>query len=615
MNTGEFLNSIRHMCFNHPGNIPAKIYRKVFNPNPLARLRAKYMGFLEGFNIEENTILYESFAGRGMICSPYALFRYLLSREDFSQYTHVWVIDDFDDNAAVMEEYRIYSNVIFVRFKSEEYLKYLAVSKYLVNNVGFPGFFIKRKEQIYLNTWHGIPMKTMGFDIPGGNISSGNSAKNLLSADYLLSSGSYMTETAYLKSYKLDGIFSGRILETGFPRNDIFFHEDRDRIIEKMIRCGVDVCPDKKIILYAPTWKGRQYSQAQDDVGEYIKLIGLIEENVDTEKYQIFVKPHQIVYQNLKKEHTVRGKFIPAILDTNEILSVTDILVSDYSSIHFDFLHTQRPILFFIPDLAEFEDYRGLYLDINQLPGPVADSYEELENCFRNMDSFFPAYEEKYRLEKAWACPFDNGCVCQNVAEAVFRQKINPDINCIQVKQERKKMLLFAGNLDNHAAVDMLFSFLKLPEINPYDLTLLVSSGGSHLNLIDKLPQNIRVLYWKMIYTDKELKEAGRVMSLSSKQTISCHSVFYEKEMSRAFGNTEFDLVVSFSVENDIFNGMMAVMSRAEKILFIKDLKEQKPFLFSAADTVFYSSENDLKLLKPYNEKCRKFPESIEQQG
>ena len=196
-------------------------------------MRAQYANFLENSEIQENCILYEAFGGRGMTCSPHAIFKYLLTQADFQDFVHVWVIDDFDDNSGQIARYRNYENVKFIRYQSLEYRRYLATAKYLVNNVSFPGYFTKREGQVYVNTWHGIPLKTIGFDIPTGNVSAGNSAKNLLSADYLISPDAFMTEI-YKHAFKLEGLYEGTILEVGQPRNDSYFHTRREDILKKL---------------------------------------------------------------------------------------------------------------------------------------------------------------------------------------------------------------------------------------------------------------------------------------------------------------------------------------------------------------------------------------------
>ena len=278
------------------------------------------------------------------------LFLYLLEKEEYQDYTHIWVLEDFEDNRKQIEKYEKYPNVRFVKYKSKEYCKELATVKYLVNNVSFPSYFLKREGQVLIDTWHGTPLKNMGFDIPGANISQGNTARNLLSADYIVSSGPYMTKTAYKDSYKMQNLYEGTVLEEGFPRNDKLFDSDRAEVIQELKDCGVDVKEDKKIILYAPTWRGEQYSRPDTDLQDVYKLINVMENSIDTNEYQIFVKLHQIVYHYMKENAMEPGdaqtKFIPATMDTNEILSVTDVLISDYSSIFYDFMLTGKPILY-----------------------------------------------------------------------------------------------------------------------------------------------------------------------------------------------------------------------------------------------------------------------------
>ena len=385
-------------------------------------MRAVYVDFWQNSPIKEKCILYEAFGGRGMTCSPYALFRYLLTQADLSEYVHVWVIDDFQDNQYQMELYKEYENVKFISRQSVEYREYLATAKYLINNVSFPGFFTKREGQIYLDTWHGIPLKTLGFDIPAGKVSAGNTARNLLAADYLISPNPFMTQI-YQQAFKMEGLYQGKILEEGQPRNDRFFHTDRKIIMDKLSKSGVKIDPSKKLILYAPTWKGSKYSSPDTSLDAYFELIHTVEANIDTSKYQVLVKPHQIVYYHIKKNQGITGQFIPTTIDTNELLSAVDILISDYSSIYFDFLVSGRPVLFFIPDLDEYLGYRGLYFGIDKLPGPIARNHRQLGEMIHDVDKVMEPYMDKYRREAAWACPKDDGDVCSRIVDVVFRGK------------------------------------------------------------------------------------------------------------------------------------------------------------------------------------------------
>ena len=100
-----------------------------------------------------------------------------------------------------------------------------------------------------MDTWHGIPLKTIGFDIPAGKVSAGNTVRNFLAADYLIAPNHFMTEI-YENAFKMKNLYPGKILEIGQPRNDSYFHTDREAIFKKLQMAGVEADPKKKLILY-----------------------------------------------------------------------------------------------------------------------------------------------------------------------------------------------------------------------------------------------------------------------------------------------------------------------------------------------------------------------------
>lgn len=536
--------------------------------------RAQYADFLENSAIKENCILYEAFGGRGMSCSPHAIFKYLLTQADFKEFLHVWVIDDFDDNREQMALYRDHENVKFIKFQSLEYREYLATAKYLINNVSFPGYFTKRKGQVYVDTWHGIPLKTIGFDIPTGNVSAGNSAKNLLSADYLISPNSFMTQI-YKKAFKLEGIYEGTILEEGQPRNDSYFHTDREDVIKKLEVCGVSVDREKKLILYAPTWKGSKYSNPDTSLEAYYKIIRTIEENVDTSQYQVFVKPHQIVYYHIKNTQGITGQFIPATVDTNELLSVTDILISDYSSIYFDYLVSGKPILYFIPDLDEYLGYRGLYFGIDKLPGPIAKSYEELAELVKAPEKAMEPHMKKYREEAKWACPKDDGNVCSRVVDAVFRGKESPaGVRCRDTG--KKRILLYAGDFLDE---DITYSAMTLAEYLDYekfDVTLLAGGEGDEKAemRVRSLPRKLRVLYRGQPFNANPQEKAFHMMAEEGDPKAEEPVNLYKREIRRLFGEAEFDYAVDLTGSSVLFSRIFSHMEGTKVCSFDKLLAD-----------------------------------------
>ena len=446
------------------------------------------------------------------VCN-YAHFSELsMTQTEFQEYLHVWVIDDFSDNEPWMGLYRDDPNVKFIKFQSVEYREYLATAKYLINNVSFPGYFTKRKEQIFVDTWHGIPLKTIGFDIPAGKVSAGNTVRNFLAADYLIAPNHFMAEI-YENAFKMKNLYPGKILEIGQPRNDSYFHTDREAIFKKLQMAGVEADPKKKLILYAPTWKGSRYSSPDTSLDAYEKMIRTIEENVDTREYQVLVKPHQIVYYHIKDTVGITGQYIPATVDTNELLRATDVLISDYSSIYFDYLVSKKPILFFIPDLAEYKNYRGLYFGIDKLPGPVAETYEQLGDYVKDAERAMEPYRKVYEREAAWACPQDDGEVCRRLADIVFHGK--EDSRCIACQDEaqspKKKLLMYAGDFSEGDDTEAFLGLAENLDFQKYDVTLLVCGGGRGTGIsiffwIMKIINNLSKIFLCLIFTGNIIK-------------------------------------------------------------------------------------------------------------
>ena len=547
-------------------------------------MRTSCAEFVKEYQLRDKTILYEAFGGRGMICNPYALFLYLLEKEEYQDYTHIWVLDDFEDNRKQIEKYEKYPNVRFVKYKSKEYCKDLATVKYLVNNVSFPSDFLKREGQVLIDTWHGTPLKNMGFDIPGANISQGNTARNLLSADYIVSSGPYMTETAYKNSYKMQNLYEGTILEEGFPRNDKLFENNRAEIIRKLQSYGVNAEADKKIILYAPTWRGEQYSQPDTDLHDVYKLIQIIEDSIDTKEYQVLVKLHQIVYHYLKENQVELGdaqaKFIPATMDTNEILSVTDVLISDYSSIFYDFMLTGKPILFYVPDAENFEDYRGLYYGFDNLPGPAVSSPEKLGELLKDIPAAVSSYQEKYAKARVQICPRDDGNVCRRIVDVMFggKEPVNP---VYLNKTDKVKLLVYAGDFSDAPETTAFYEFLNKVDFEHFDVTLIGNGAKEEESAkkLNELSKEVRVLYWKRSYpaTDEEYVCHKKFMKAEETEVPEMLLDFYKRELRRILGMSKFDYAVVFTDMKKFFPAMSGALD-VKQIYDIENWQEVLKF-------------------------------------
>lgn len=296
---------------------------------------------------------------------------------------------------------------------SREWLKALATSKYLVNNTNFPPYFTKRSEQIYLQTWHGTPLKRLGHDIEDAAplpVYLNMMDREALSWNYLISPNNFCTQI-FPKAFK----YGGEILETGYPRNDRLVTNPKE-VREKVRRqLGVDM--QTKLVLYAPTW--RDYKRTATGNWQTVNFID--SSTVMPEGFRLAFRGHT----NTHAAHSaaVAGDAIDVTNypDVTELYLAADILITDYSSVMFDFTVTGKPVLFLAPDIQEYESKRGFYFDfVAEAPGPICKNVGEVIGALKNLNQVSENYSAKY---KDWQQKFnslEDGAAAKRVVQRVF---------------------------------------------------------------------------------------------------------------------------------------------------------------------------------------------------
>ena len=149
--------------------------------------------------------------------------------------------------------YKHYSNVEFVVKESNDCLQMLTTAKYILNNSTFPAYFTKKANQVYVNTWHGTPIKAMGLDVEDNLLGSQNIIRNFLSSDILVSPNTHTSEI-FKRAFSLEGLYSGELLEIGYPRIDLTLNADKKKVFKHLKQSGLHMS-DREIILFAPTWR------------------------------------------------------------------------------------------------------------------------------------------------------------------------------------------------------------------------------------------------------------------------------------------------------------------------------------------------------------------------
>ena len=338
--------------------------------------REAYFKTIKSEDIDNHLILFETNLGKNYTGNPKYLYEYMISRPEYSKFKYVWVYPD-------KENCPIPGDPVIVERGTAEYFHYLAKAKYRINNIRFP-LIHKREGSVYLNTWHGTPLKKLGFDIE-----CEGPEKHAFAALYQESlNWDYMTVDNDYGEEKLTGAFrfEGKVIKKGYPINDIYFDEDRKKRVCERIERDYPVTKEKKVILYAPTWRdlkgdyvrGYEFS-LPFDIRKLYEAFG--------DEYVIIVKLHHLIANNLVIDEKYKDFLINASdeEDIMELLCKTDILITDYSSVFYDFASARKPMLFYMYDLEEYlNETRGTYIDVNDLPGEII---KDDEGLIRNIQS------------------------------------------------------------------------------------------------------------------------------------------------------------------------------------------------------------------------------------
>ena len=355
--------------------------------------------------VDKRIIFFGSYNGKSYACSPKAVYEYMLRDEKFSEYYYVWLFDE-PEKYSFLQSNR---HTKVVKNGSAECEKYLHMAKYWIFNFRALDQWVPKKEQIYVQCWHGTPLKRLGYDITFSEnaMNSVHEIRNKYKTDtkrldYLLSPCRFVTEK-FSSAWNLENFGKEKaILEIGYPRNDFLNMYTEQDVFYTKKSLGLETS-NKKIILYAPTWRDNQHDAKSGYI--YINPVdfGYLQKYLGDE-YVILFRAHYFVADNFDFE-AYKG-FIYDVSkydDINELYIIADILITDYSSVFFDYAILGRPILFYMYDMEEYRDeMRGFYLDVDKLPGPILKTEKELvaairETSFKERDhTILEAFNKEY---------------------------------------------------------------------------------------------------------------------------------------------------------------------------------------------------------------------------
>lgn len=547
--------------------------KNLFFPSTARKLRLYYGKHYESRQIQEDVILYETRDGNSIVDSPYEMFLYLARTPEYSHYKHLWVVSERNKGIEESIPENLKKKVKFVYRNTQEYIDGMLEAKYLISNSTFESFFVKRPGQIYINTWHGTPIKKMGFDVPGALSNSQNVMRNFLMTDYLLSPNKHTSEI-FMHSYKLLGAFSGEILEGGYPRIDATIHLSKETVVGMLAKLGMTIDQEKPIILFSPTWKGSDSTNVNDDIEQLILEIEKIISQVGG-NYQVLMKVHPFAYEKICTDPRVREYLVSDFMNANALLAITDILITDYSSIFFDYLVTKRPVVFYAWDKDLYSNERGLYLDIEELPGPTAENVDELITLIKDIDNQHRIYAEKYAaLAKKMVC-YDDGNVTEKYIDYIFKGKESPMLTLYKSLAKKTKLLIYPGGMLSNGITSSFINLMNNIDYEKYDVSVLLNQDNRlevQRNL-EKLPKHVRPLYrfgLDILTTGEKLTDRKIVNEgLTKNNGTNYPEIGYQREMNRIVANMAFDVSIDFSGYSYFWGRHILATKADKKIVFI----------------------------------------------
>lgn len=338
--------------------------------------------FFRKLPINPKRIMFESMWGAKYSCNPRYLYEFI--DENYPEYECIWSLND--------EHIPIKGNGIRVRKDSLKYFYYLATSKFFVNNVNFDDHYIKREGQIEIQTMHGTPLKTLGLDVPG------DFKTKKQEEDFIKKCGrwNYMTvQSDYASKVSTNCFrFKKKVLNHGYPRTDMLYSKNNENDINELKK-KIGLPLNKKIILYAPTWRQKNKFELMLDLRSLKKAL--------SDEYILILRLHHLSFKDWTAPKNDDFVYDLSRYDSiEELYLVSDLLITDYSSVMFDYANLDRPMILFTYDLKEYrEKLRGFYMDIiENRPGPLVYTSKELETSILNIDEIEKEYgpiRQKFR--------------------------------------------------------------------------------------------------------------------------------------------------------------------------------------------------------------------------
>lgn len=403
----------------------------------------RYILYQMIYPVQMKWIVFESYGGTNNFgCNTRAIYEAMLTDPDYFDYKYIWAFND-PKKFKFLEKN---TNTILVKRGSVRYIKFCARSRYIFSNTGMPRYVKPNKQQKMIYTWHGKPLKRIGCSFKGD--SEGKRSKRQMLRDYtgagkrltILTSPSPIFTPIMADAYNLSPKKrQTAMLETGYPRNDFLFRYTKEDVLR--IKMNLKVPFDKKVILYAPTWRPFHWISGKKFEHEAVLDLKKLHQELGDD-YVFLFRLHHLERDSMHFDQYPGFLYdVSMVQDVNELYIISDMLISDYSGTVFDFANLCRPIVFFMHDKDEYTgEANGLNFDLDFLPGVITETQEEMTNAIKDQMEHF-VYDDKYKKFNELCNGLDGPDCALRTAHQIV--EVNPEISAKQTVQKKCRTFIW----------------------------------------------------------------------------------------------------------------------------------------------------------------------------
>ena len=367
-------------------------------------------------NVNPQTVVFESFGGKNYSDSPKYIYEYM--QKHYPTLNYKWVFNKPD-------EQNVPGSAELIKKGSEAYYRAYSEAAHWVTNARLPLYLNKKENQTYIQTWHGTPLKRLANDMKTVRMPGTTTAKYKINFnketsrwDYLISPNRYSTDI-FRTAFWMD---EPRMLEIGYPRNDVLVNEANNTALMDKIREKINVPTNKKIIMYAPTWRDDEFIKK----GHYLFDLKIDLNNLKEklgDEYVVLLRMHYLISNALDLSGFEDFAIdVSNYDDISELYLISDALITDYSSVMFDYGILKRPQFFFAYDIEKYDKgLRGFYLDyMKDLPGPIFTDADALADSLQDIPKVKKTYKKQIDAFYDRFCSIENGQASKYIGDLIY---------------------------------------------------------------------------------------------------------------------------------------------------------------------------------------------------